>query len=190
MKKTDLRRYYLEKRNHLTLLAYNYLNQQILFQLTKINWHLYKIVHVFLPISKLKEIDTFLVISYLNKTFPHLEIVVSKTDFEKMTMDHFLFNTNESVLALNKLNIPEPAGGKLIQTELIDAVLVPLLAFDKKGQRVGYGKGFYDRFLAQCRPDTLKIGLSFFDPVDEITDAEELDIKLDRCICPDKIWNF
>lgn len=69
-------------------------------------------------------------------------------------------------------------------------VLIPLLAFDKNGYRVGYGKGFYDRFLAECRPDVVKVGLSVFEPIDEITDLNEFDIKMDFCITPNRVWQF
>lgn len=69
-------------------------------------------------------------------------------------------------------------------------VLIPLLAFDKKGYRVGYGKGFYDRFLADCRPDVVKVGLSVFEPIDEIADLNEFDIKMDFCITPNRVWQF
>ena len=69
-------------------------------------------------------------------------------------------------------------------------VLVPLLCFDESGHRVGYGKGFYDRFLTKCRPDTQKVGLSYFPPVKEITDADSFDIRLDLCLTPEKVWRF
>jgi len=69
-------------------------------------------------------------------------------------------------------------------------VLVPLLSFDKKGFRVGYGKGFYDRFLMQCKSDCIKIGLSYFDPIDVIDDADEFDVPLDFCITPQKVYVF
>ena len=69
-------------------------------------------------------------------------------------------------------------------------VLVPLLAFDSKGYRVGYGKGFYDRFLKQCRNDCVKIGLSYFEPIDAINDAGEFDVPLDFCITPQKAYVF
>jgi 5-formyltetrahydrofolate cyclo-ligase len=54
-------------------------------------------------------------------------------------------------------------------------VFVPLLAFDKKGNRVGYGKGFYDAFLSKCKPETIKIGLSFFEAEETIDDVFEND---------------
>jgi 5-formyltetrahydrofolate cyclo-ligase len=67
-------------------------------------------------------------------------------------------------------------------------VLVPLLAFDRQGFRVGYGKGFYDRFLQNL--STLKIGLSFFDADEDIDDVHAYDIQLDQCITPNKIVTF
>ena len=69
-----------------------------------------------------------------------------------------------------------------------DLVIVPLLAFDKKGYRVGYGKGFYDRFLQNSK--TLKIGLSFFAPTEEIIDVHLNDVRLDKCITPAGIIEF
>ena len=43
----------------------------------------------------------------------------------------------------------------------IDVVFVPLLIFDKQGHRIGYGKGYYDRFLSKCKKDTIKVGLAW-----------------------------
>jgi 5-formyltetrahydrofolate cyclo-ligase len=67
---------------------------------------------------------------------------------------------------------------------------VPLLAFDEKGFRVGYGKGFYDRFLKQCKDGGIKIGLSYFNPIDTIEDAGEFDVPLNFCITPQKVYVF
>ena len=69
-------------------------------------------------------------------------------------------------------------------------VIVPLLAYDKEGHRVGYGKGYYDKFLEKCNPHTMTVGLSFFDPVKEITDIEPFDVPLNYCITPKKLWVF
>ena len=102
--------------------------------------------------------------------------------------------TMEMVLAVEFANsvwgIPEPVGGTVLKPTDLDIVLIPLLAFDKNGHRVGYGKGFYDRYLLNCRPDCLKIGISLFDPVDLIEEVESHDIPLDIAICPAKLYDF
>jgi 5-formyltetrahydrofolate cyclo-ligase len=87
-------------------------------------------------------------------------------------------------LKKNKWGILEPEQGVPTPTEKIDAVIVPLLAFDEKGHRVGYGKGFYDRFLAQCRKNCQRIGISFFSAATLIEDIDENDIQLTSCINP------
>jgi 5-formyltetrahydrofolate cyclo-ligase len=106
-------------------------------------------------------------------------------------MSHYLL-TKDTVFEENKWKISEPSTVGNLRSSVfsIDLVLIPLLCFDKKGYRVGYGKGYYDRFLTECRPDVLKIGLSIFEPIDEIIDVTEFDIKMNYCITPNKIWSF
>ncbi len=95
-----------------------------------------------------------------------------------------------TMFANSAWGIPEPLGGTVVKPTDFDIVLIPLLAFDKYGHRVGYGKGFYDRYLLHCRPDCLKIGISLFDPVDLIEEVESHDIPLDIAICPSKLYDF
>jgi len=106
-----------------------------------------------------------------------------------MHMTHFLL-TDSTKFAKNKYGISEPVDGLEVPVAKIDVVFVPLLAFDKLGHRVGYGKGFYDTFLMECRPETLKIGLSFFEAEESIDDVWEGDRKLDYCITPKTIYKF
>jgi len=100
----------------------------------------------------------------------------------------------EMVLAsefdISEWGIPEPVGGMIMEPASFDVILVPLVAFDKNGHRVGYGKGFYDRYLALCRPDCLKIGISLFEPVELIEDVESHDIPLDLAISPSLVYDF
>ena len=65
-----------------------------------------------------------------------------------------------------------------------------MLICDARGNRIGYGKGFYDRFLTNCKPETVKIGLSFFGPEVEISDVFESDVRLDYCVTPNKSYAF
>jgi len=188
--KATLRKLYLERRKNLSRAQYWNLNEMIVEQLGKINWDQFKVVHLFMPISKHHEIDTFSILEYFKQHEPALQIVIPRTNFEKTTMENVLFDPVYTILGRNKYDIPEPIHGKIISSQQVDAVFVPLLAFDEKGNRIGYGKGFYDRFLTTCRQDVQKIGLSFFDPVEKIEDLNEFDIPLNACITPDQIWEF
>ena len=143
--------------------------------------------HIFLPITEQKEVNTEFILHLLSGK--DKEIIVSKADFETRNMTHFLLTDNTRIKK-NAYNIPEPEDGIEVPSHKIDVVFVPLLAFDKKGHRVGYGKGFYDKFLSECKPDVIKIGLSFFEPEELITDVFEGDIKLDYCVTPDSIHSF
>ena len=104
-------------------------------------------------------------------------------------MTHYLL-TDNTKFQKNAYNIPEPVDGLEVPVIKMDVVFVPLLAFDVKGNRVGYGKGFYDKFLSECKPETIKIGLSFFDAEEIIEDASEKDIQLDYCVTPNRIYKF
>lgn len=143
--------------------------------------------HIFLPIVEQKEIDTEFILHLL--AGKDKEIIISKSDFETRNMTHFLLTDNTKIKK-NEYNIPEPVDGIEVPSTKIEVVFIPLLAFDKNGNRVGYGKGFYDRFLSECRADVLKIGLSFFEAEDKITDVFKDDVKLDLCITPQKVYQF
>src|SRR6478736_3432658 len=135
--------------------------------------------HLFLPIEEQKEVNTEFILHLLSGK--DKEIVISKSDFETREMTQFLLTDNTRIQK-NEYNIPEPIDGLEVPASKIDVVFVPLLAFDKKGNRVGYGKGFYDKFLSQCKPETIKIGLSFFEPEELISDVFESDILLNYCV--------
>ncbi len=166
------------------------LTDEIVDQVKMINWSDFKIIHIFLPIRKTNEIDTFSILTYFKLYHPALRIAVPRSNFKTFEIVNILYDHEYTILGRNRYDIPEPIHGSVVSPGEIDAVFIPLLACDKKGNRAGYGKGFYDRFLLRCRPDVKKIGLSFFDPVDEINDVNEFDIPLDICITPGKTWRF
>ena len=143
--------------------------------------------HIFLPITEHKEVNTEFILHLLSGK--DKEIIVSKADFETRNMTHFLLTDNTKIKK-NNYNIPEPVDGIEVPSPKIDVVFVPLLAYDKKGHRVGYGKGFYDKFLSQCKPDVIKIGLSFFEPEEIIADVFEDDVQLDYCVTPNEVHSF
>lgn len=143
--------------------------------------------HLFLTIAEKNEIDTEYILPIL--AGKDKEIVVSKSDFATHKMSHYLL-TDNTKFRKNAYNIPEPVDGIEVPVSKIDVVFVPLLAYDEKGNRVGYGKGFYDAFLSECKPETIKIGLSFFSPEFQIKDVTSDDIKLDFCVTPDSVYTF
>ena len=143
--------------------------------------------HLFLPIAEQKEVNTEYLLQILFGKDKN--VVISRTDFDSLSMHHVLL-TDSTTIKKNKYNIPEPVDGFPVDDQQIDVVFIPLLACDKQGNRVGYGKGFYDSFLEKCKADVVKIGLSFFQPEDEITDIWPGDIPLDILITPEDIFHF
>ena len=143
--------------------------------------------HVFLPITEHKEVNTEFILHLL--AGKDKEIVVSKSDFQTRKMTHFLLTDNTKIKK-NAYNIPEPVNGLEVPANKIEVVFVPLLAFDKKGHRVGYGKGFYDQFLSECKPEAIKIGLSFFEAENLIEDVYDNDVQLDYCVTPNTVYEF
>ncbi len=204
MTKTQLRKEYLTKRKALLQAEIQSASQRIcdwLFRSLPI--HSYSTIHTFLPIKKQNEVDTWLIIKTLRDDFS-TNIVIPKANPDGTLTNYLL--TENTLLEENQWGIPEISDLGFENLELnvnnvqnlksetpsqeIDMVLIPLLAFDKSGYRVGYGKGYYDRFLTECRSDTLKVGLSIFEPIEAISDLNNFDIKLDFCITPQKIWQF
>jgi len=143
--------------------------------------------HLFLTIEEQKEINTEYILQIL--AGKDKEIVISKCEFATLGMTHFLLTDNTKIKK-NSYNVPEPVDGLEVPDTKIDVVFVPLLAYDKQGNRVGYGKGFYDNFLSKCKPETIKIGLSFFPPEEKINDVSANDVKLDFCVTPEEIFEF
>ena len=163
------------------------LSLSIANQLLSLNIWDFSFYHIFLTIEEQKEINTDYILNIL--AGKDKNIIISKSNFEDYSLTHYLL-TDSTRIKKNVYNIPEPADGIEIETSKIDIVFVPLLAFDKKGNRIGYGKGFYDRFLANCKPETIKIGLSFFEAENEIFEASENDIILDYCATPNLVFQF
>lgn len=187
MTKSELRVHYKKRRDEISKEEIEAQSLAIANQLLKLDIWDDSFYHLFLSITEQKEINTDYIINILSGKDKN--IIISKTDFETVEMIHYLL-IDSTVIKKNSHNIPEPVDGIEIQTDKIEVVFVPLLAFDKQGHRIGYGKGFYDKFLSQCKSDTLKIGLSFFEAEEKIEEIFSSDIALDYCVTPTKIYNF
>lgn len=164
------------------------LNARILENCRQLDYTGIRLIHVFLPITEKTEVNTWPLIEWLREAYPGLQWALSRADLTSGAMEHFMWD-RLSLLVKNKYGIPEPAGGIPVQPDAIDLVFVPLLAFDKAGHRVGYGKGMYDRFLKQCRPNARTIGLSLFEPLQAI-DTDATDVALQTVVTPEAIYHF
>lgn len=164
-------------------------NEGLLNQFKSVDLNDINYISLFLPMLERREPNTFSFAEWLEEVHPQIRLAFPKSDFVANTMVHYLEDTDLEI-DTNAYGIPEPIKGNTISNRDIDMVIVPLLAFDEKGYRAGYGKGFYDRFMADCKPGTRFIGLSFFEPVELIEDINQYDIPLHQCITPEKVWVF
>ncbi len=142
--------------------------------------------HIFLPIIERNEVNTEFLLHILQGK--DKSVIVPKANFKTGELTHILLQEN-TPLSIASYGIPEPKSGIEISSEQIDVVFVPLLAFDKQGNRIGYGKGFYDRFLVKCNPNTIFVGLSFFEAEEKIPN-EIIDIPLHFCVTAQNLYSF
>jgi 5-formyltetrahydrofolate cyclo-ligase len=186
MLKAEIRKRALKDRLLLSDTNYAKLNEALLKQFKTLDFSRINTLHIFLPISEKREPDTFPLIKWLGKNHPEIKIIVPKADFETALMTNHEY-LGKGDLKKNLYNILEPQKGNLHEGE-VDLVVIPLLAFDRQGYRVGYGKGFYDRFLEGLNAQ--KIGLSLYPAIEKIDDVNEHDIKLDFCITTTEVIKF
>jgi 5-formyltetrahydrofolate cyclo-ligase len=189
MLKKDLRKYFLQKRLALSVESLDTSSINILKLLSN-NFELNnKKICTFLPIQSKNEVNTFELLTLIEKF--NFELFITKWNIETNELTIHKFKTIDDLIT-NKFGIPEPKSTIFNETpEEISMVLVPLLCFDLKGNRVGYGKGVYDQFLSKFDPSkTIFIGLSLFKPIDEILDINEFDVKLNYCITTERIYHF
>ena len=187
MIKVELRKKYKNLRKALSLDTIETQSLAIANQLLKLPIWNKTYYHLFLSITEHKEVQTEFILHILHAK--DKDVIISKSNFETQELTNYLL-TDNTVIKKNDWGIPEPVDGIELNNSKIDVVFVPLLAFNKEGHRVGYGKGFYDKFLSNCRSETLKIGLSFFEAEVTIEGIIESDIALDYCVTPETIYTF
>ena len=187
--KATLRNTYKQRRKELTEKERLKLDDLILIQFQKL---ILRDVHAMLsywPIKSHLEINTLPITDYLSFKIPGLRVCFPKTDFAQTKLQAVEIE-RDTVFEINHAGIGEPVQGEVIYPDELDMVFVPLLAYDKKGYRVGYGKGFYDRYLHMCRPNVIKVGFSYFEPEEVIPEVNEFDIPLNLAITPSCIYEF
>lgn len=186
MNKTILRNTYLKKRMALSPVEKANYSAQIANALLPLPIWNAVYYSLFLTMAHKHEVDTEFILALLHGKDKEVCVPKTKTD---QTLEHYLL-TDNSIIKTNAWGIPEPQNGLRVPEKQIEVVFIPLLAFDVNGQRLGYGKGMYDRFLAKCTRKTLKIGLSFFKAAPTFLEIAPTDIPLDYCVTPNKTYSF
>jgi 5-formyltetrahydrofolate cyclo-ligase len=187
MKKAELKKIIKFERRKISEKKLHILSASIVKQLLdNFDWKK-KLVNLYLPIKKFNEID----LTPLRIEIERLEgsVCINRSDFETFELAPILWN-EKLIINENHFGIPEPINGKELKVEDIDIVLVPLLAFTSNGHRLGYGKGFYDRFLSKTKQDCLHIGVSLYDEPHQIDDIGKNDIALGYLISPKGVRTF
>ena len=189
MDKKEVRKVYKRKRDEITAAQKMRWDDLILIQFQTVELPFLNNVLSFYSIEENNEVNSFLLTDYLHFRNPSMVVAYPKM-YPSTTTMQALIATPDGAFETNEFGITEPSGSEVLAADEVELVLVPMLAFDEQGRRVGYGKGYYDRFLSSCSPDCLKIGVSYFPPIDRIDDAADFDVPLDLCITPEMVYVF
>lgn len=189
MLKKEARKIYNAKRQEIGYSDRMKWDDLILINFQTIEMPFLDAVFSFYPMEDRNEVNVFLLTDYLHFRNPSLQIAYPKMAVKEPNMEAVTCKA-DTVFEANDIGILEPLEKEIISPEDIDLVLVPMLVCDVHGNRVGYGKGYYDRYLSRCRPDCMKVGISYFEPVERIDDADKFDVALNFCITPQKAYVF
>lgn len=189
MTKKELRKLYKQKRISIDSKEKLKLDDLLLIQFQQFYFEDIQVLFTYWPMVETNEPNTHLFNAYLRHTIPLLNMSFPVTDFATSTMQAVLIGEH-TVYRTSEYGITEPVDGVTIEPEAIDLVFVPLLVCDNAGYRVGYGKGFYDKFLSNCREDVIRIGFSYFEPVEKIDDTDSFDVPLNYCVTPEQVYEF
>ena len=171
MNKSDIRKKILKIRKQKSSKSLN-INFEHLLKILKKNINIGKVIGGYYPYNY--EVDAIEVLTNLEKQNYQISLPKIKKNYQ---MDFFCWSTKDP-LEINKYGIPEPASGKKIVPNIL---LVPLVAFDKNCNRIGYGGGFYDRYIKKIKKikKIVTIGLAYsFQKINQIP-ADKYDVKLD-----------
>ena len=179
--KSDLRSHYLKLRSKFTSQQIDNFSIEIVNRCLELNLWNKSIYHLFMASEQNNEIDTSILLSVLQGK--DKQIVIPKI-LDHYELEHYLL-ADQTPLKRTRWGILEPQSGIKINSNQIDVVFVPLLIFDLQGHRIGYGKGYYDKFLARQikgKKSILTIGLAFsFQKYKKIPTTKS-DMKLDHIL--------
>jgi 5-formyltetrahydrofolate cyclo-ligase len=147
-----------------------------------------RLINVYLSVSALAEVSTSAIIDGLAAMDKRLSVPVIRNG-ELLTA---AFQKGDAVRPA-QFGQPEPEVLSVANESLLDVVLIPLLAYDERGYRIGYGKGFYDRFLQRLSRQGVtpcRIGLSFLQQKVDAVPADLQDEPLDGVVHEQGVIRF
>lgn len=189
MIKTELRKIFRNRRRSISMEEKIKLDDLLLIRFQNFSYTALQFLFSYFPKENDKEPNTLLFSRYLSHFVEGLKIAYPVIDASSGIMNA-VFADEATEFIENDFGIAEPVGGKIEKADAFDMIFIPLLCFDKQGYRVGYGGGYYDKFLANCRKDAIKLGFSYFEAIDSIDDKNLFDVPLNYCITPQKIYEF
>jgi len=183
MLKSDARKELLAKRKNLTASDCLKWDDLLLIQFQKLDFSNVQTVANFYPLENKNEPNSLLFAKYLKTMVPDIQMVYPVVNTVTSTIE---FYKESETVRFNEWGIAEPISTELVESNSIDAVIVPLIGFDLRGHRIGYGKGFYDKYFENYPKHRPRIGVCYFEPISNIEDTHEFDVPLTHCITP---WN-
>ncbi len=183
LQKEELRQTLLERRKSISGPDYYGASADIIEELKEQReYQNAETIHCYVSINKRREVETRALIKEM--LFKGKKVVVPITDFENGILDHIQLRSFDD-LKENKWGVLEPNGGEQVSLDEMELVIVPMVGADEQCNRIGYGKGFYDRFLKEV--SCPKIGLIFEQNVIEEIPVEEFDVPMDKIITEERI---
>jgi 5-formyltetrahydrofolate cyclo-ligase len=138
-------------------------------------------------LSFANEVDTFMII---NKMKSHgKKIVIPYTDASRVELIPVYLEDPSKDLTMSAFGYPEPIFERAVKAQIedIDLVIVPGVAFDVTKNRIGFGKGYYDKYLSKMRPEVKKIAVAYDYQVLESIPSEDHDVKMDYVMTESRI---
>ncbi|MDR9419688.1 5-formyltetrahydrofolate cyclo-ligase [Gracilimonas sp.] len=184
-KKEELRDRVLSQRKEMPEEEWEEKSQSITRKLTESDFfNDAKVVHTYVSMNERREVNTDELIEKLFES--EKKVVVPVTNFSDHSLTHIELRSFGELIS-NKWGVREPEiKENQVQEEDLDLIVIPMAAGDRKGNRLGYGQGFYDRFLEQT--NGLKVGFVFSDFLFDDIPAEEFDVKMDVIITENELF--
>jgi 5-formyltetrahydrofolate cyclo-ligase len=169
--KAEMRKRLKQLRSHLSPHQVEGLSRRITERLIEtVDWSKIQRLHCYLPIKRLREVDTNELLQYLWSRHPEIQTYTSQILPQSTTMAAVPIGPNSAIVQ-NDYGIPEPQGETQADELNFDLIIIPVVGFDAACNRLGYGLGYYDRWLAN-HPGGQRIGLAY-----EVSRVDQIPVK-------------